>query len=182
MNPEERKAKIEVLRKHHSAFLDTLKHPYFTAKYPHTPEGKDGKHIGFYESELSKGDSVYIELCTTEYEPYDRQRTLYVLNHDADFKTKYTVKKDQYMIPVTELRLELMQIVGKVSTDLYTLETTETDTYVTKHYTEPDGSKHELTTKNGLTHEYVFKSKFGDGFQLKGYQLTQTIQFFKQLK
>ena len=107
MEKLERQNLIAELRKHHEATFTALHipHAYFAAKYPHVPEGMDEKHIGLYPSECSKGDNIYVECVDMKYKPLDTNRRLYMWKHNPDFATMYKMKKEQYLIPVSELNI-----------------------------------------------------------------------------
>ena len=107
MTTEERKEKIAGLRKHHEATFRAWGVPkaYFCAKTAHIPHGRDGKVIGLFSSELSHGDPVYIEFVDMDYNIVDASRMLYKFPYTPDFATKYEIKKNQYLIPVEELKV-----------------------------------------------------------------------------
>lgn len=116
MKPEDRKIAIANLRAYHASKVTFATDTYFTAKYPHIPDGKDYKHIGLYESEAGKGDDVYIELVTMDYTPLDSSRILYKWVHNPNYKKDYEVKKEQYMVPVSELKVVSSREELKIST------------------------------------------------------------------
>lgn len=197
MTSEERKEKVEELRKYHESTFVALGIPdaYFCSKFPHVPIGMTSKHIGLYESECIKGDDVYIECCDMNYKPLDERRMLYVWKHDTDYKN-YEIKKDQFLCPVAQLHVVDIPI-GSYSNPwgetpksktldpdnsrfLFIRDTNEN--YNTVTYKGVKDTEHEITYLNKIPHKYVRKSKTeGHSFVLSGESLLETIEFFKTI-
>ena len=201
MSSEERKEKVAELRKYHEpTFKDLgINNAYFVSKYPHIPEGEDSKFIGFYESECSKGDDIYIECCDMLYRPLDQSRMLYVWKHNPNYASIYKVKKEQYLIPVSELhvvspvRINLKEVIDNYSVNTSPpkapifIKKEEIETiYKEEIFESEDGSKHTIKFKNGIPNVYTFMPAKGslhpEGFKLSGAYLVPVINFIKQLK
>lgn len=185
MTPDERKIKIADLRKYHAPSLLRLlgnNSWYFTAKCPHIPEGKDDKHIGLFESEVSVGDDVYIEFVNMDYIPLDQSRTIYKWVHDKDVKQKHCMKKGQYMIPVSELRVVMTDFHDNketVSQELsYTEQSVDQQVYVTKTFKSSDDNIIEATWKNGIPNSIVVRPPKGDAYMVQEPLITHIINVF----
>ncbi len=186
MTTEDRKAKITELRAYHAGNVVLPATCYFTAKYPHTPEGKDEKCIGLYESEISKGDDIYLELVNMDYTPLDSSRTLYKWEHEKGWSHKYTIKKEQYMIPVSELKVVTSEKSGPLyvaGIDPYKIESEETAVYVTKHYIGADGkSKIDAVWKNGKPHEITLMNPGDKGYVVYAEFINHILNIFNNHK
>lgn len=203
MTPEERKIKIAELRKLHEPTFLQLGIPgsYFACKFPHTPEGMEGKFVGFYQSEVSKGDDIYLECVTMDYKPLDASRRLYVWRHNPQYRNLYEVKKEQYLIPVSELHVvtsiydncmgedykaPYFGETGVRHTPAFEKKETSERHYKEEVYESADGSKHRIEFKNGLPSEYQFTpNKEGidkSGFIMRGEHLVAVFEFIKSLK
>lgn len=182
MDAGERKIKIAELRKHHEATFKALGVPgaYFAAKHAHVPEHMDYKHIGLYESEAGKGDNVYIEFVAMDYTPSDSRRLLYMWEHDSNYKTKYTVKKEQYMIPVSALKV--VAVVDSPETkgvEEYTLTKQETEGYTTKHFETPNKQKVAATWKNGVPYQIAIYEADKEGVVVRQEIINHILKIFK---
>ena len=67
---------IKELREYHQETLNNLQVPdaIFIPKMAYTPSGKSEVHIGFFASEINKGEDVYVEFCSRENVPEDPNR------------------------------------------------------------------------------------------------------------
>lgn len=192
LTSEERKEKVAEMRKYHEATFNALGIPgaYFVCKHPHRPEGMDDKHIGFYESELSKGDNIYLEMVNMNYTPADASRQLYKFEHNPNYAADYKVKKEQFLVPVLELKVVPHQnleckipVEGQVFQNMFSCEEEVTSTFVTKKYKDTGGGMHKITYKNGNPNEYVYiPGDAGNGIRIYKSSLNAIIHFFKQLK
>ena len=74
------------------------------------PYGKTDLHIGFFASEISKGEDVYVEFCSKENVPEDPLRRLYKWRFNPHFEEEYEKTEPngitgnvRYLVPVDEL-------------------------------------------------------------------------------
>lgn len=183
MTTDERKEKVADLRKRHEASFAALNIPdaYFVSKYPHVPEGMMDKHIGLYQSECSRGDDIYIECCDMNYKPLDERRMLYVWKHDSDYAKKYHVKKEQFMIPVSELHFVAYSNKTDIkSTEESPLKLTSTSTMEVHTYKGKTGASHSVTFSNGIAHNYRRMNKEGEpDLTLNSEEFQEMIELFK---
>ena len=112
MTPQERKAKVEELSKEHKDYwhANGLDNPAYIPKMAYRPPGKDEKHVSFFPSELQKGEDIYTEFVSIEYDSEDPKRTLYFLKHNPHWAEEYelvTSKSghERHIIPVGELKV-----------------------------------------------------------------------------
>ena len=79
MTPAERKKKVKELFSEHEEYFtsNNIKHPLYIPKMAYRPPGKDEKHISFFPSELQKGEDIYTEFVSIEYDSEDPKRTLF---------------------------------------------------------------------------------------------------------
>ena len=77
---DNRKEKVAELRKFQQPVFDALgiSDAYYSPKLSYIPKGQNEKHVGFYESELKRGD-IYLEFVDASLTPEDQNRHLYVL-------------------------------------------------------------------------------------------------------
>lgn len=111
MTPEERKQKVSELRKEHQDYFEHSQIPdaLFIPKMAYRPQGKDELHISFFESELEKGQDIYTEFVSIDYDSEDPKRTLYLYRHNPFWKEEYEIVTsksgfERYIIPVSELK------------------------------------------------------------------------------
>lgn len=191
MEKEERKGRIAKLRKWHEGTFELLGNPnsYYCCKVAHyAKEGDVEKVVGLFASECQKGDNVYVEFCTHDYTPIDPSRRLYVWEHDAAKLETYEVKKNQFLVPVSDLKpVEKSEyklcVQGEVYEDTknnFTIERTE----VTRIDTYRNGnSVHKATYIDGKLFRYTHtNSKKIGAIIIEGDRLLEVIEFFKQLK
>lgn len=193
MEKSERQILIAELRKQHETTFATLGIPlaYFAAKYPHVPEGMDEKHIGLYPSECSKGDNIYIECVDMKYKPLDAGRRLYMWKHNPDYATMYKMKKEQYLIPVSELNvvnpMHDNRIESKEESEAvrrYTKTESVEVSYREETFVGLSGARVKLTWREEELFEYTYSTERGKEpcTKLSGIELKETYEFFKQLK
>ena len=79
MTPQERKAKVQELRKEHENYFQTNGNinALYIPKMAYRPTGKDELHVSFFPSELQKNKDIYTEFVSIEYDTEDPKRTLY---------------------------------------------------------------------------------------------------------
>jgi hypothetical protein len=112
MTPQERKAKVQELRKEHEDYFQTVGsiNALYIPKMAYRPSGKDELHVSFFPSELQKGRDIYTEFVSIEYDSEDPKRTLYLLKHNAHWNEEYEVVTsssgfERHIVPVTELKV-----------------------------------------------------------------------------
>ena len=110
MTPAERKKKVSELREEHEDYfqkngnLDAL----YIPKMAYRPNGKDDLYVSFFPSELEKGEDIYTEFVSIDYESEDPKRTLYLHKYNAHWKEEYELITsnsgfERHLIPVNEL-------------------------------------------------------------------------------
>jgi hypothetical protein len=110
MTPAERKKKVSELREEHEDYfqkngnLDAL----YIPKMAYRPNGKDDLYVSFFPSELEKGEDIYTEFVSIDYESEDPKRTLYLHKYNAHWKEEYELITsnsgfERHLIPVSEL-------------------------------------------------------------------------------
>jgi hypothetical protein len=112
----DRTTAITTLKKRHE---DTFKRlgiysPYFALKLPYARKGKSECVVGFFPSELSAGDDIYLELTDGDYNPIYTEPVLYRLRFNPFFKTEYEMvmpdptkpkSSERYLVNFAELEL-----------------------------------------------------------------------------
>lgn len=111
-NTEDKREKLKRLREFHQPVLDAAGVPdaVFIPKMAYRPYGKTELHIGFFESEVSKGEDIYVEFTSKELVPEDPERKLYKWRFNPHFDTEYEKTEPspqnghfRYLVPVEEL-------------------------------------------------------------------------------
>ena len=74
------------------------------------PTGKDELHVSFFPSELEKGQDIYTEFVSIEYDTEDPKRTLYLIKHNPHWKEEYELITsssgfERHIIPASELKV-----------------------------------------------------------------------------
>ena len=112
MTPQERKAKVQELRKEHEDYFQTMGiiNALYIPKMAYRPSGKDELHVSFFPSELQKGKNIYTEFVSIEYDSEDPKRTLYLLKHNAHWEEEYEKVTsssgfERHIVPVSELKV-----------------------------------------------------------------------------
>jgi len=112
MTPQERKAKVQELRKEHEDYFQTVGNinALYIPKMAYRPSGKDELHVSFFPSELQKGKDVFTEFVSIEYDSEDPKRTLYLLKHNAHWEEEYEKVTsssgfERHIVPVSELKV-----------------------------------------------------------------------------
>jgi len=110
--PEDKREKLRKLREFHQETFNELDSPnaLFIPKMAYRPYGKTDLHIGFFASEISKGEDVYVEFCSKENVPEDPLRRLYKWRFNPHFEEEYEKTEPngvtgnvRYLVPVDEL-------------------------------------------------------------------------------
>jgi hypothetical protein len=112
MTPAERKKKVKELFNEHEEYFtsNNIKHPLYIPKMAYRPPGKDEKHISFFPSELQKGEDIYTEFVSIDYDSEDPKRTLYFLKHNPHWSEEYELVTSKsgharHIIPIGELKV-----------------------------------------------------------------------------
>tara|TARA_R100001440_G_scaffold74036_1_gene99080 strand:- start:2015 stop:2551 length:537 start_codon:yes stop_codon:yes gene_type:complete len=112
MTPAERKKKVKELFNEHEGYFtsNNIKHPLYIPKMAYRPPGKDEKHISFFPSELQKGEDIYTEFVSIDYDSEDPKRTLYFLKHNPHWSEEYELVTSKsgharHIIPIGELKV-----------------------------------------------------------------------------
>ena len=111
MTPSERKAKVEELREEHwDYFNKNGLDPLYIPKMAYRPSGKDELYISFFPSELEKGQNIYTEFVSINYESEDPKRTLYLHKHNPNWKSEYELVTsnsgfERHLVPVSKLQI-----------------------------------------------------------------------------
>ena len=112
MTPQERKAKVQELRKEHENYFQTVGNinALYIPKMAYRPSGKDELHISFFPSELQKSKDIFTEFVSIEYNSEDPKRTLYLFKHNPHWAEEYeTVTSssgfERHIVPVSELKV-----------------------------------------------------------------------------
>jgi len=106
----DKKAKIELLKNDHKKTFARLgvKNPTFLPKMAYFDSGE--RVISFFPTEVEKGEDIYTEFVSRDYDSEDENRTLYKWKHNPHYATEYRVTAPhsanhtiRYLIPVEEL-------------------------------------------------------------------------------
>lgn len=110
----ERQKKVANLREYHESYFDAIEesNAYFDSKAYKTIGGE--QYIGFFESQLGRGTPIYFEINDFKQNIIDKNRTLYKITPDENFKTLKTTYKydpntpagEQYYINKTSSKIE----------------------------------------------------------------------------
>jgi hypothetical protein len=110
MTPAERKKKVSELREEHQDYFQKIGNlnALYIPKMAYRPSGKDDLHVSFFPSELEKGEDIYIEFVSIDYDSEDPKRTLYLHKYNAHWKEEYELMTsnsgfERHLIPVSEL-------------------------------------------------------------------------------
>lgn len=110
MTPTERKKKVSELREEHEDYFQKAGNPnaLYIPKMAYRPTGKDDLYVSFFPSELEKGEDIYTEFVSIDYESEDPKRTLYLHKYNRHWKEEYELVTsnsgfERHLIPVNEL-------------------------------------------------------------------------------
>lgn len=107
--PLDKKQKIAKLLEYHSPLLKKLgvDNPHYCPKMAYPDNGV--KVVSFFPSEMEKGEDIYTEFVSRDYDSEDPERVLYKLPYNPHYAQEYktTVPNAQgvirYIVPVEEL-------------------------------------------------------------------------------
>lgn len=107
---QEKKLKILELRKTQQPTFESLDIPgaVFIPKCAYRPTGKDELYISFWPSELQRGQDIYTEFVSFNYDSEDPNRVLYKWRFNPQFEHEYEKTESKtgatmYLVPVNEL-------------------------------------------------------------------------------
>lgn len=110
MTPAERKKKVSELREEHEDYFQKNGNlnALYIPKMAYRPNGKDDLYVSFFPSELEKGEDIYTEFVSIDYESEDPKRTLYLHKYNPHWKEEYELITsnsgfERHLIPVNEL-------------------------------------------------------------------------------
>lgn len=112
----DRSTAISTLKRRHERTFNKLgvSSPFFALKLPYARKGKSECVIGFFPSELSSGDDIYVELTDIDFNPIYTEPVLYKLRYNPFFKTEYEYvapdpskpkSSERYLVNFAELEL-----------------------------------------------------------------------------
>lgn len=112
LTPQERKQKVASLREEHEDYFQTegIVNALYIPKMAYRPSGKDELHVSFFPSEFEKGEDIYTEFVSIDYDTEDPKRTLYYHKHNPHWKEEYEMITSnsgfqRHIIPVSELKV-----------------------------------------------------------------------------
>lgn len=103
---------IDALRTHHQEVFNELgvSNALFFPKMAYVPKGGTEKVISFFPSEISRGQDIYTEFVSRDYNSEDPDRKLWMWKHNPFYETEYETSDPhpvtgdvRYLIPVEEL-------------------------------------------------------------------------------
>jgi hypothetical protein len=110
MTPTERKTKVSKLKEEHENYFQKSgnTNALYIPKMAYRPSGKDDLHVSFFPSELEKGEDIYTEFVSIDYNSEDPKRTLYLHKYNKHWKEEYELVTsnsgfERHLIPVNEL-------------------------------------------------------------------------------
>lgn len=109
---QDRKIKKENLKKHHADLFKKLgvSNPFYSPKMAYFDRGE--KVISFFTSELERGENIYTEFVSREYDSEDVNRVLYMWKYNPNYATVYKTNELEandnsnilrYLVPVDSL-------------------------------------------------------------------------------
>lgn len=106
----QKRLKIEQLQEYHKETFKKLQivEPLFFPKMAYNSEGVTV--VSFFPSEIEKGQDIYTEFVSRNYDSEDENRTLYKWAFNPDYKKDYKIAEPhqahqsiRYLIPIGEL-------------------------------------------------------------------------------
>jgi hypothetical protein len=114
----DKREKLRQIKVFHQATLDELNVPgaAVISKMAFQPNGLTEKHVGFFESEVSKGEDIYLEFGSKDLSPEQvpgyPQRCLLKWRFNPNFREEYPTSEPdpvtghrRYFVPIAELML-----------------------------------------------------------------------------
>ena len=146
---EDRKENLKKLKEFHTKTINELGVSSFflVGKMAYLDKGK--KVISFFQSEISKGQDIFIEFTNRFNVPEDANRVLYRWRFNPHFEEEYdkTLESDpskvRYLVPIDELK-----VVKKYSPAVIISTTqTETEKETDFEFSMPDPEKDPLISE-----------------------------------
>jgi len=102
---EDKRDNLKKLREHHQPTLDKLglSDATLLGKLDYQPTGSTEICVALFQSEISKGEDVFIEFAHKDNTPRYEERTLYKWKFNPHFDEEYDHDTTRYFIPVAEL-------------------------------------------------------------------------------
>lgn len=109
--PEDKRDKLKKLREFHQPTLNTLgvNDTAFIPKFAYPPHGKTEKYVAFFQSEISKGQDIFVEFCDKDNNPQFEDRALYRWKFNPRFEEEYektepspTTGHIRYLVSISE--------------------------------------------------------------------------------
>ena len=106
----DKKTKIALLLEHHRPVLSKagVNNPHFCPKMAYFDNGE--RVISFFPSEIEKGEDIYTEFVSRDYDSEDPERKLYKWKFNPHHASEYRISEPhtathtiRYIIPVEEL-------------------------------------------------------------------------------
>lgn len=106
----DKKTKISLLLDYHKPLLSKLgvSNPNYCPKMAYFDQGE--RVVSFFPSEIERGEDIYTEFVSRDYDSEDETRTLYKWKYNPHYKSEYRVTEPhsanhtiRYIIPVEEL-------------------------------------------------------------------------------
>lgn len=120
-----------------------IMNPYFVIKMPYIPKSRVVTEpiVGMFESELKKGDDIYMELTDGDNLPLNEIPTLYRLKYNPNYEKDYTKYTDpekpgivRYLVTLD--RLDLVDLEVKPEQSFEIPERDDDDEYKDCHISE----------------------------------------------
>ena len=112
ITPEQRKQKVNKLKEEHEDYFQTIGNlnALFIPKMAYRPPGKDDLHVSFFPSEMEKGQDIYTEFVSINYDSEDPKRTLYLLKFNPHWREEYEMITSnsgfqRHLVPASELKV-----------------------------------------------------------------------------
>ena len=112
LTPQQRKQKVASLREEHDDYFQTegIVNALYIPKMAYRPTGKDELHVSFFPSEFEKGEDIYTEFVSIDYDTEDPKRTLYYHKNNPHWKEEYEMITSnsgfqRHIIPVSEIKV-----------------------------------------------------------------------------
>jgi hypothetical protein len=106
----DKKTKISLLLDHHRPMLNKMgiTNPNYCPKMAYMDRGE--RVVSFFPSEIERGEDIYTEFVSRDYDSEDETRTLYKWKYNPHYASEYRVTEPhsanhtiRYIIPVAEL-------------------------------------------------------------------------------
>lgn len=106
----DKKAKIEELKSYHKKTFAKMgvSNPFYSPKMSYFDSGE--RVVSFFPSEVEKGEDIYTEFVSRNYDSEDPTRTLYKWKYNPHYASEYRtttpaseMQTIRYIIPVEEL-------------------------------------------------------------------------------